>query len=177
MRRPRVEPLWLAMAAATGLFLWLKSLVPLLVSADARFDDALFVNLADNILRGGWLGPYDELTLSKGPFLPIWIAAASWLKMPLALSQSLVYALAGWLFVAVLRPQVRRAWLLLALFVAFLFNPLGYNLENLRVVREGLYAPLTALVMALAASVCNSHPLAMPFVMRAASARARFSLL
>ena len=29
MRRPRVDPLWLAMAAATGLYLWLKSLVPL----------------------------------------------------------------------------------------------------------------------------------------------------
>jgi hypothetical protein len=150
MRRLRIDPLWLAMAVATVLFLWMKSLVPLLVAAGARFDDALFVRLADNILRGRWLGPYDELTLSKGPFLSIWIAAASRLKMPLVLSLSLVHALAGWLFVAVLRPRVRRAWLLL-LFVVFLFNPLAYNLENLRVVREGLYAPLTALVLALAA--------------------------
>lgn len=143
--------MWLAMAAATGLFLWLKSLVPLAAAGGAGHDDALFVRLADNILRGGWLGPYDELTLAKGPFFSLWIAAAYRLKLPLALTQSLVYALAGWLFVAALRPQVRRTWLLLLLFIAFLLNPLGYNLDNLRVVREGLYAPLTAVVMALAA--------------------------
>jgi len=157
MRRPRVDPLWLAMAAATGLYLWLKSLVPLVAASGAVYDDALFVRLADNILQGRWLGHYDELTLSKGPFFSLWIAAASRLKMPLALSQSLVHVLAGWLFVAVLRPQVRRAWLLLPLFVAFLFEPLAYNLENLRVVREGLYAPLTALAMALAAWALASH--------------------
>jgi hypothetical protein len=151
MRRLSIDPLWPAMAAAVGFFLWLKSLVPLVASGGAAYDDALFVKLADNILRGGWLGPYNELTLSKGPFLSVWIAAWSELKLPLVLSQSLLYAAAGWVFVVVLRPQVKHPWRLFIMFAAFLFNPLLYNLENLRVAREGLSAPLTVLVMAFAA--------------------------
>ncbi|MDD5629829.1 MAG: hypothetical protein PHU21_12235, partial [Elusimicrobia bacterium] len=157
MRRPKVEPLWLAMAAAAGLFLWLRSLVPFSAAGGAGYDDALFVRLADHILRGTWLGPYDELTLSKGPFFSLWIAGAWRLRLPLALSEALVLALAGWLFVAALRPQVRRAWPLLVLFILLLGDPLGYNLEDLRVVREGLYAPLTVLVMALAACWLAAH--------------------
>jgi hypothetical protein len=40
----------------------------------AGHDDRLFVSLAENILRGEWLGEYNNLTLAKGPFYPVWIS-------------------------------------------------------------------------------------------------------
>ncbi len=36
--------------------------------------DALFVNLAPRILQGNWLGKYNNLTLAKGYFYPLFIA-------------------------------------------------------------------------------------------------------
>jgi hypothetical protein len=142
--------MWLAMTVAAVIYLFLMSHIPSVAVGYAFYDDALFVKLADHILRGAWLGPFDELTLSKGPFLPIWIAGAFWLKVPLVLSESCLYAGAGWVFVSVLRPQVKHPWWLFIMFAAFLFNPLLYNLENLRVSREGLYGPLSVMVMAVA---------------------------
>jgi hypothetical protein len=155
-----IDPLWLAMALATGVYLWLMSRVPLAIIPDKGYDDALFVKLADHIFQGLWLGSYNQFTLAKGPGYPVWIALNFWLGLPLMLSQSALYALAGWIFVAVLRPQARRPWPLLALFAAYLFNPMVYGVQSLRVTRAGLYVPLTILVLALAmgCAQANSRP-------------------
>jgi hypothetical protein len=148
--RPAAWPLWLAMSVATGIYLWLMSQVPLSALVDAAYDDVLFVKLAEYIRQGQWLGPYDQYTLIKGPLFPAWIAANSYLGLPLMLSQAALYALSGWLLVLLLRPHARPA-LLGGLFAAYLFNPQVYNLENLRVLRQGLDVPLAALCLALAA--------------------------
>ncbi len=46
----------------------------LIANPQFSHDDLLFIRLAQNLAQGQWLGPYDNLTLSKGPFYPLWIA-------------------------------------------------------------------------------------------------------
>ena len=48
--------------------LWLTSGQAIYAIGSAAHDDQLFLKLADSIVRGAWLGPYDQLTLAKGPF-------------------------------------------------------------------------------------------------------------
>ena len=55
-------------------------------------DDGLFARLALNVLRYGWLGPYNEMILAKGPFYPLFLAASSLWGLPFLAVQAALYA-------------------------------------------------------------------------------------
>lgn len=141
-----------ALAAAAlllvALKLWLVSGQQLVAVVPSFADDELFVRLAEALASGGWLGPYDQYTLVKGPFYPAWIAFSSWLGAPLLRAQHALYAFACLLFVLALRPLLRRPALLFVLFAVLLFDPVTFSVHVLRVVREGVYPALTLAVCA-----------------------------
>ncbi|HEX9011945.1 MAG TPA: hypothetical protein VF813_00460, partial [Anaerolineaceae bacterium] len=64
---------WVTIIVVSLFRLWLTSSLPLLVNGNAGHDDLLFIKLASNILHGSWLGSYNQFTLIKGPFYPIFI--------------------------------------------------------------------------------------------------------
>src|SRR5436309_3545317 len=68
-------------AIAIALKFWLLSDYSI-TPAYAIHDDYLFVRQALSILEGRWLGPFDFLTLSKGPFFSMWLAAMHLLSLP-----------------------------------------------------------------------------------------------
>jgi hypothetical protein len=138
-------------AAAAGMVLlklWLVSAQPVIALGWASHDDRLFLNLAHSLIDGTWLGPFNELTLAKGCFYPIWIALISRLGIPLLLSQHLLYLFAVLALVGAVRPMGYGPWRLLALGALLWFNPGTYTAHVLRVVREGIYPALTLLVIA-----------------------------
>lgn len=113
-------------------------------------DDRLFLNLASALLSGKWLGPYNNLTLAKGPFYPIFIAVAFILGIPLLLAQHLLYITACIIFVAALRPLLRPVSLP-PVYAILVFNPMSYTDGVMsRVLREGIYPALALLVVACA---------------------------
>ncbi len=141
------RPLFLAMLVGLGLLkLWLVGAQQLAAIGGSIHDDELFVRQAGSLLRGEWLGAYDQMTLIKGVVYPAWIALSRAAHVPLLLGQHLLYIAACWLFVAALRPLVRRRWWLAAAFAVLLFNPA--TLLNVRVVREGIYLAFTLMVFA-----------------------------
>ncbi len=106
-------------------------------------DDYLFVKLAKHILSGAWLGPYDQVTLVKGPSYPLFIAVAHHTGMPLLLVQHLLYAAACVVAIVALRPLIRAQWLLVLGFFFLLFNPFTYSYPGTgRAFRLGLSMPL-----------------------------------
>lgn len=120
-----------------------------LVAVKMPHDDLLFVTLAENIIRGNWLGDYNQLTLIKGPFYPIFIAAAYLLDIPLLTAQQILYAFAGAVFIWALFPVISNRWLLAGIFAFLLFNPFSYNYPAVgRVFRLGIYQSLGLLVFA-----------------------------
>jgi hypothetical protein len=122
------------------LFAWLMSNVPLVAMFhSADYDAGLFVRQAENLLSGLWLGPYDNLTLLKGPFYPVWIAFGWLIGLPILVTQGLAYALSCLLLVRGLRPWLRSEPAAYAVFLVILFNPATYSLGQLGVMREGIY--------------------------------------
>ena len=117
--------------------LWLVQAHPLMAT-NTPHDDLLFVSQADHLLSGSWLGEYNQLTLIKGQFYPIFIALGHYLSIPLLLFQQLLYALASFVAVWAVAPLVKRRWLLLLFFLVLVLNPFSYNYPAVgRVLRLG----------------------------------------
>jgi hypothetical protein len=124
---------------------------PLLAYTNAIHDDRHFIDQARYILGGEWLGPYDQFTLIKGPFLPLWIVFTFLLGIPFLLSLQLLYIFACIITVISLRPLLNRPVYSLVLFIVLLFNPLTYDTyAATRVMRDALYASLCFLAVACA---------------------------
>jgi hypothetical protein len=130
--------------------LWLASAQSLYALGSASHDDRLFLTIAGNLLRGRWLGPYNEMALAKGLFYPLWISFAFLLNIPLLVSEQLLYGVACWIMLVSLRPLRMVPTAQILLFAALLFNPVTCNNAALRVLREGIYPSLTLLVVACA---------------------------
>ncbi len=144
------ERLWLAAGILlTVVKLWLTRGQSVFAIGPSDHDDFLFLRLAEYLVRGGWLGPYDQLTLIKGPFYPLWIAGAFLLGIPLFLSQHLLYAGACALFTRACRPTLRSGAARFALYALLLWTPMSFDASSMgRVLRQHVYASLGVLIFA-----------------------------
>ncbi len=133
-----------------GLFkLWLLQSQALYAIGSSPHGDSSFLNLASNIVRGYWLGSYDDLTLATGPVYPLFVALAFAAGIPLLLAQNTLYILAALLFVIALRPLFKQPLLQLLIYVVVLFNPMSFSTDPAtRTIPEGIYPALTLLVAA-----------------------------
>lgn len=115
----------------------------------AGHDDALFFRALESILRGEWLGQYDNRTLVKGPMLSIIGAFSAIVGVPAKTAEAIIYLIA----VVVLFLVVRRIGLhwaaAAALVVLSLFNPFFFSSGN-RYLRDFLYAAFAMLLVVLA---------------------------
>lgn len=116
----------------------------------AGHDDRLFINLAQHLIRGEWLGEYNNLTLAKGMFFPLFIALSFKIGIPLIISQQLLYILGTVIFTISIKPFFKNSFALIIPFTVLLFNPISYaNIVFTRVVRDGIYLSLTLIVVSL----------------------------
>ncbi len=112
-------------------------------------DDYLFVRLAQHLLSGAWFGPYNHLTLVKGPVYPLFIAVAHHTGMPLLFVQHLLYSGVCVLAVVAVRPLLKARWLFMVIFLLLLLNPFGYSYPGTgRAFRFGLSMPLVLALFA-----------------------------
>lgn len=109
-------------------------------AAGAKYDDVLFIRLAESILNGHWLGPYNYLTLIKGPGYPLWIALGYKLGLPLLIGQHLYYLVACLLLVWAIRPAIPSRNVALLVFLLLWFCPSTYDSNTYRVTRDSVYA-------------------------------------
>src|ERR1700730_7191299 len=112
-------------------------------------DDALFIRLARSLEAGQWLGPYDNLTLAKGMFYPLFIVIAFWTSLPLKIAEQSVYLVVSALTAGVVRHRARNSRLSLILFALLAFNPVPWNVSLARVLRQGLYMSLSFAIVTL----------------------------
>lgn len=121
-----------------------------------RFDDALFLREALFIRVGQWFGPYNNLTLAKGPFYPLWVAVVSRLSLSLPIANQLLYACACGLIALVTRESLRNKWASTGLYAVLLLNPITTaDGPATRALRENIYPALTLLVIACAIGLWN----------------------
>ncbi len=134
----------------TGVKLWLFSGLSLGIDANSPHDDLLFINQADAILHGKWLGEYSNRTLAKGAFYPIFIALSHTLNIPLLLAQQVLYTIACFcasLLVWLLAKKA-KIFMFIVMFTVLLFNPFSFDGNlNLRVNRPAIYYSLSLLAI------------------------------
>jgi hypothetical protein len=148
-RLVRTEWLWLIAVALVLFQLWLVSAQTIYAIGGAEVDDALFVNLTKHLLRGDWLGPYNQYTLAKGPMYSLFMAGVFLSGVPLFIAQQLLYVVACGLLCRALRPLVRSEIVRLGLFAVLLFNPITYcGTVTLRVQRQNIVPALVLLIIA-----------------------------
>ena len=152
-----VRRAWWIVAA---LSLWLRSGFAIHAIGDAGMDDALFVRLARSLGAGLWLGAFDNTTLVKGMFYPLFILLSFAAGIPLKLAEQGVYLAASAYVALLVARSERRRWAGTALFVALAFNPILWTVSLSRIIREGLYIGLSlALVGLVMAVVVSRHPM------------------
>ena len=148
--RPRLHPLTLlcltTFAACSLLVIWAFAHIPFVAIPQGNIDDGLFVRLAGSVLRGAWLGPYDNLTLAKGPFYPIFLAGLARVDLPFLTGQALAYVASAWVLAwGVARATGSTSIAALAGCVVVL-DPIMFAAGLLRPTREGVFVPLTMLL-------------------------------
>jgi hypothetical protein len=135
--------------ALTAYKVWLTRSQPVYAIGNAMLDDRLFLQMAESIVRGDWLGAYSQSTLAKGPFYSMWIAGLYWVGIPLGLGVQLAYAGACAAFVRACRPAIRSGVLLLAIYALLLWNPMTFEAPTMsRIIRQQIYTPLALAVLA-----------------------------
>ena len=131
---------WFCFTILVFIKIWLVSGQTLCALGWNIHDDMLFLNLASALIEGNWLGRYTQITLVKGPFYPLWIAAIHFLSIPLLLAQHLLYVTACIIFGISVRPLLRNTPVVILLFSSLLFNPMSYaDGPMTRVLREGIF--------------------------------------
>lgn len=126
-----------------ALSIWIRTGFPVYAMPYMRHDDGLFIKLARTLEGSHWLGLYDNLTLAKGMFYPLFIVVAFWTSIPLKIAEQAVYLAASWLTAGVIRRRLGASYPSLILFALLAFNPVVWNFHFARVLRQGLYLSLS----------------------------------
>jgi hypothetical protein len=148
---------WLVVVAVTLVSSLLRVRSPMWL-VDAPNDDGLFTRLAGHLIDGEWLGPYNELTLAKGPGYPLFIAAAYQLHVPLKLAEHAVHLLACAVMGLAVWRVFRSRGAGLAAYAALALNPAYLGVAAARIGRDAFYGSLTLLLAGSVVLVVASVP-------------------
>ena len=149
---------YVAMILVALFSIWIRTGFPIYAITTAAYDDQLFIRAARYLEAGQWLGPYDNLTLAKGMFYPLFIVIAFWTSVPLKIAEHLVYLAVSAMTARLVRRQMGSNQLSLLLFVFLSFNPVFWNIHLARVIREGLYVSLSLAVVVLVVMISFPAP-------------------
>jgi hypothetical protein len=119
--------------------------LPVSIYTIAGHDDALFLKNAYKIVKGSWLGSYNQMTLAKGPGFSLFLAANAILGTPVTLLTALLYLFACGLIANTLRYMGLNKYFVLIIFITILFHP---ALFPTRIIRDNIYPALSLIVIA-----------------------------
>ena len=115
--------------------------IPIYAISNAVCDDRLMANIATYLLKFEWLGDYNQLTLVKGIFFPLYLAINVFLGISYIGATTALYSLACLIFVYSIKDLIKNKWFLLIIFTILIFNPVSYGQETLqRVYRNSITA-------------------------------------
>lgn len=133
------------MLILVALKLWISSTMGQTFLMQMAHDDRLFMMQGKSIHSGEWLGPFNELTLAKGPVFPMFLALSAASGISLQFNVALLHALACLLLVAAFSPWIKHAGWRIALFALLLFDPQSLSAEILGRLLRGMVQPALTL--------------------------------
>lgn len=136
------------LAGSAVLYTLLAAHTPIAIFGAAAHDDALFLRLGRAIAAGDWLGPYDHLTLIKGPAYPVYLAIVSWSGLPLTIANALLHCAAAAVAGRVLARLSGSVSFGDVVALALLWMPAALSASMARVFRDAIYPDLVLLAVA-----------------------------
>lgn len=113
--------------------------LPIMAVPKGIHDDWIMVHQAETLRNGQWLGEYNDLTLTKGMFFPLYLAVCNFFHLSYLNITSLCYTVSCMLFVYGLRPLLKKMWTMGLLYLALLWNPISYSMQAFqRVYRNSI---------------------------------------
>ena len=104
--------------------------LPIMAVPKGIHDDWIMVHLAETLRNGQWLGEYNDLTLTKGMFFPLYLAVCNFFHLSYLNVTALCYTISCMLFVYGLRPLLKKTWAMGLLYLALLWNPVSYSVPE-----------------------------------------------
>lgn len=122
-----------------ALRLALSNRLPSYLLPGMPHDDGWVLSRALFMLKGDWLGVYDQLTLIKGVFPPLLLAFSAYTGIGFGALNTILYCIASFIFVASVKPIIKNQFLQILCFAVLLFNPISYALHTgQRIYRIGM---------------------------------------
>jgi hypothetical protein len=139
----------ISVAVSIAFYIFIVTGNPISVFVTAAHDDALFFRSLDSMLRGEWLGLYDNRTLVKGPMLPIVGAVGATFGVSAKIIEAVIYLFSVLSFFLIAKRIGLRRSAIAMLVVLLLFNPYLYAGGN-RYLRDFLYSSFVVLAVVMA---------------------------
>lgn len=137
------------MILVTIFRIWLLMGLPLVGTGQSLYDDTLMVNLADNILKGEWLGVYNDKTLIKGVAYPLFLAFCSYINVPYLMILGILYSFSAFIFTFVFKRFIKRKRYFLLVYTFILFSPAMFTYHYIqRVYRMSIIPSEILLIVA-----------------------------
>ncbi|WP_159721126.1 hypothetical protein [Enterococcus sp. CSURQ0835] len=150
MRR-KLSPLLVIslLAAATGVRFYLALHASYYLAADASFDDQLFLNYCTHLLKGEWLGPYNNTTLAKGISYAGFMYLGNELHLPYPWLLGSVNFAASVAASCAFYAVYKRRWVQGVVYLFFLYSPLTLTAEYAtRIYRNALVGSTVTFLIA-----------------------------
>ncbi|HKY63396.1 MAG TPA: hypothetical protein VJR29_08260 [bacterium] len=132
---------------AMGLLTILKLALVWSEEITARFmpaDQSWYLNAAQEIAHGNWLGSRSLEAMFRPPGYPLWIYLSGWIPLPARLSIEIFFLGAAGCLVLALLSAGLRPWAAAFLFAALAFLPDSFRIHN-ELWAEALLGPLLLL--------------------------------
>jgi len=106
------------------------------------FDDDLMISEFFSIMNKNYLGNYNYITLTKGPFFPFVMALCAIYKIRYSLFFTVIYILASLFFSLSLQKIIKDKKYIVLIYVLILFNPISYSSDLFqRLYRNSIVLP------------------------------------
>lgn len=126
--------------------------LPIFAITPGLMDDALMVRGAQSLLQGGlhsWLGAYDQFTLVKGCFFPIFLAVINRLGISYIDAATLLYTVSCIVLILAISETFQMKFALYFSYAVLLFNPASFAAAVLqRVYRNSISEAQVLLILA-----------------------------
>ena len=122
--------------------------LPIVANVQLGVDDALMIQIADNIVEGNWVGNYNDSVLSKGLTFPIILSICYFIKLDYITMMTLLYTLSCLVLTYVLSKRIKSKLMLFIIYGITLFTPVMYSYQVMqRVYRNAIIPSLAILII------------------------------
>lgn len=137
--------LFAVICLAVKLFLMKDVKIVALTTSGA--DDALMVHIAEQLTRLNWFGAYNQCTLVKGCFFPVFLGISHLLHVDYISFVQIFYAAACLMFVLAIKPSLRFRAFPYIIYILLLFNPILASSQVIQRVYRNSITPMQVLLI------------------------------